>query len=166
MKKVVALFPAIYCKLIFFITAAGFLPTSCSQTDVFEKNTDIPGHKWQYAQQPVFDFSISDTAALYNLYIVLRHTDAYRYNNIWINAGTQSPGDSVRFQRFDLQLGTDAGGWEGNGMDDIWELRKSITQGPFKFKKKGNYKFIVAQIMRENPLTGIMSVGVRVEKIN
>lgn len=138
---------------------------ACAKIDVFEKNADIPKHQWQYSLQPAFDFAVTDTVAQYNLYIVLRHTDAYRYNNIWLNVGSQSPGDTMRYQRFDLQLGNDATGWEGNGMDDIWELRKSITKGPFKFNKAGNYKFVIAQVMRENPLPAIVSVGVRVEKV-
>jgi gliding motility-associated lipoprotein GldH len=99
------------------------------------------------------------------LYIVLRHTDAYRYNNIWLNVGTQSPGDTTRYQKFDLQLGTDATGWEGTGMDDIWEVRKLITNGPVRFNKAGNYKFTIAHIMRENPLPNIMNIGLRVEKV-
>ncbi len=97
---------------------------------------------------------------------MLRHTDAYRYNNICLNVGTQSPADTLSYQRFDLSLGTDANGWEGSGLDDIWEVRKSITNGPVKFKKTGNYKFTIEQAMRENPLKDIMSVGVRVEKVD
>ena len=89
----------------------------------------------------------------------------YRYNNIWLNIGTQSPNDSMRYQRFDLLLGTDAKGWDGTGMDDIWELRKSITNGPFKFNKPGNYIFSIEQIMRENPLLNVLSIGIRVEKV-
>ncbi|MEP7109615.1 MAG: gliding motility lipoprotein GldH [Ferruginibacter sp.] len=139
--------------------------TACSKIDVFEKNTAIPGHQWHYSLQPVFEFTISDTLSLYNLFVVIRHTDAYRYNNVWLNIGSQSPADTMRYQRFELVLGTDAEGWEGTGMDDIWELRKSITKGPFKFNKTGNYKFSIAQIMRENPLPEILSVGVRVEKV-
>jgi gliding motility-associated lipoprotein GldH len=139
--------------------------TGCSRIDVFEKNIAIPRQQWHYSLKPGFDFTISDTSSLYNLYIVLRHTDAYRYNNIWLNIGTQSPADTMQYQQFELQLGTDARGWEGAGMDDIWELRKSITRGPVKFYKKGNYTFSVAQMMRENPLPEIISVGVRVEKV-
>ena len=139
--------------------------SACTQLDVFEKNTAIPNSQWQYNLQPSFDFLIKDTTAAYNLYIVLRHTDAYRYNNIWLNVGTQSPKDTVRYQKFELQLGSDAKGWEGTGMDDIWELRKMITNGPVRFNKTGNYHFSVAQIMRENPLPNIMSVGIRVEKV-
>ena len=138
--------------------------TACTKIDVFEKNTAIPGQKWQSDFQPVFKFNISDTTAQYNLYIVLRHTDAYRYNNIWLNIGSQSPADTMRYQRFELQLGSDAKGWEGTGMGDIWELRTSITKGPFKFNKPGDYRFSIAQVMRENPLPEIMNVGVRVER--
>jgi len=133
---------------------------------VYEKNTSVPGYLWHYNFQPGFDFTITDTAAFYNIFIVLRHTDAYKKNNIWLNIGTQLPGNSmVRYQRVDLQLGNDAKGWEGTGMDDIWEVRKPLTNGPVQFfKKPGQYHFTVAQIMRENPLPDVISVGLRVEK--
>jgi gliding motility-associated lipoprotein GldH len=150
--------------ILFFLMVSLWL-SACRQLDVFEKNVVIPKNQWPYTLKPSFDFIIKDTAAFYNVSVVLRHTDAYRYNNIWINLGTQSPGDTVRYQKFDLQLGNDARGWEGTGMDDIWELRKLITNGPVNFNKAGNYHFIVEQIMRENPLPNIMSVGIRVEKV-
>ena len=141
------------------------LLTSCTHINVYEKDAAMPKYEWQYSNVPSFTFSITDTTAEYNLYIVLRHTDAYGYNNICLNVGTKWPGDSLSYQKVDLQIGNDATGWEGTGMDDIWELRKSVTHGPFKFKKMGNYQFTIAQIMRENPLKNIMSVGIRVEKV-
>lgn len=151
--------------LFVLIISVSLWLTACTRLDVFEKNIVIPKNQWLYSLQPTFDFTITDTTASYNLYIVLRHTDAYRYNNIWLNVGTQSPGDTIRYQKFDLQLGTDAKGWEGTGMDDIWEVRKLITNGPVRFNKEGNYRFSVAHIMRENPLPNIMSIGIRVEKV-
>ena len=159
-----AYLPITNTGILFFLIVSIWL-SACKQLDVFEKNVVIPKNQWQYSLKPSFDFTIKDTSASYNVSVVLRHTDAYRYNNIWINLGTQSPGDSVRYQKFDLQLGNDARGWEGTGMDDIWELRKLITNGPVKFNRAGNYDFIVEQIMRENPLPNIMSVGIRVEKV-
>ena len=164
MKRTLYLSIKNYPVLILLISLSWCL-SACSETEVFEKNKSIPKYKWQYDLQPVFEFTIRDTSTLYNLFVVLRHTDAYGYNNIWLNIGTQFPGDSIRYQRFDLQLGNDATGWEGTGMDDIWEVRKPITRGPTKFNKTGIYKFSVAQIMRENPLPGIMSVGIRVERV-
>lgn len=165
-KKSPSLFIASVFKNVFFVAVAACLFASCKKLDVFEKNISVPQYKWQYQFQPDFEFSINDTAANYKIFIILRHTDAYRYNNIWLNIATKNPGDSsYKTQRFDLQLGADATGWEGAGMDDIWELRKSITNGPVKFTRPGNYKFKISHIMRENPLPNILSVGVRVEKV-
>jgi gliding motility-associated lipoprotein GldH len=150
---------------VFCLLTSIFFFSSCSQLNIYEQDATIPKYEWHYDFTPSFNFMITDTAAQYALYIVLRHTDTYRYNNICLNLGTQWQGDSLTYQRFDLSLGSDAQGWEGSGMDDIWEVRKPLTQGPFKFKQPGNYRFVIAQQMRENPLNDIMSVGVRVEKL-
>ena len=138
---------------------------SCVKVDLFEKQAKIPSQQWFYDNNPSFTFDISDTTSLYNLYIVLRHTDSYNYSNIWLRLGSKSPGDSMRFQNINLTLASDANGWEGAGVDDIFEVRKSITAGPIPFKKPGKYTFSISQIMRENPLTHILNVGLRVEKV-
>ena len=155
----------VYLKkpLYFVALAVALFFVSCKQINVFEKNTNIPQLKWQSNYPASGSFTISDTLASYNLYLVLRHTDAYLYNNIWINVGLQSPGDSMYFQKLDLSLGNDSQGWEGTGMNDIWEVRKPLAQNK-RFKKKGDYHFQVFQIMRDNPLLHVMSVGMRVEK--
>lgn len=140
-----------------------FFFISCKQIDVFEKNTKIPGIKWDNNFPATGTFIIEDTLASYDLSLVLRHTDAYDYNNIWVNVGLQSPGDSMYFQKIDLTLGTDATGWEGSGMNDIWEVRKPLAQNK-RFRKKGEYRFSIFHTMRDNPLLHVMSVGMRVEK--
>ncbi len=153
-------------KKIIPIFVLTLLATSCIKIDQFEKTAQIPSREWFYNNSPSFTFHITDTTSLYNLYIVLRHTDAYNYNNIWLRLGSKFPGDSVQFQNINLTLANDAKGWDGTGMDDIFEVRKNISRGPVSFKKSGDYTFSVSQIMRENPLENILNVGVRVEKVN
>lgn len=148
---------------ILLLTVSFF--SSCKNIDLFEKNTPIPGYKWQAAFNIRGSFHISDTVSAYNIYIVLRHTDAYAYNNIWLNVGLQAPGDSLKQQKINLSLGNDAQGWEGVGMNDIWELRKLISGGPRRFKQTGEYHFNITHIMRDDPLPGVMSVGLRLEKL-
>lgn len=126
----------------------------------------IPEQVWDNTNKPSFTFTITDTTASYNIFIVVRHTDAYNYNNLWLTLGLQAPGDSIHSQNINIELGNDAKGWEGTGMDDIFEIRKNITPGPLPFKKAGNYTFTIAQIMRENPLRHILNVGIRVEKVS
>ncbi len=122
-----------------------------------------PQHKWSASEQPSFTFTISDTTTRYNVFVVLRHSDAYHYNNMWVNITTIPPGDTAQTIRANLKLG-DNKRWLGNSIDDIVEHRILINTNPVRFKA-GNYKFILQQIMRENPLPEVLNVGIRVEKI-
>ena len=141
-----------------------YLLSACAKIDVFEKNTAFRNHQWQSAEKPSVLFSISDTASSYNLYIVLRHSDAYNYSNIWMNIFTQAPGDSIKKQQLNLQLANNKQGWLGSGMDDIFEQRIPITNSPVRFKKQGDYRFSFEQIMREDPLEHVLNVGLSIEK--
>ena len=137
---------------------------SCTHTDVFEKNTTIPRYEWKSSFEIKGNFSITDTAAAYNTYIVLRHTDAYKYNNIWLNLGIQPPGDTIHYQKIDVTLATDATGWSGSGMNDIWEVRQLLFREAMRFKNPGTYTYSIAQIMRDDPLPAVMGAGIRLEK--
>ena len=151
-------------QLLLFSAACCLFFSSCTQIELFEKNTVIPNYKWQQNFIATGDFVITDTVSAYGIYLVLRHTDAYQYNNIWLNIGLQPPGDSMRIQKVNLTLGDDANGWEGAGMNDIWEVRELLNGQPRRFKLAGKYSFNISQIMRDNPLLHIMSVGLRLEK--
>jgi gliding motility-associated lipoprotein GldH len=122
----------------------------------------IPNHEWNSGFKPELSLEVKDTASTYNMYVVLRHTDAYRYNNIWMNIYTQLPGGTTNKQRFDLRLATDDKGWLGTGMDDIYEHR--ILIAPVKFPQVGVYRFRFENIMRDDPLEYVMNVGIRIEK--
>ncbi len=152
-------------KKFLYILLIPVVFVSCIKINLFEKQAAIPSQRWYYNDVPEFTFHIDDTSSLYNVYIILRHTDLYNYNNIWLRIGSDSPGDSMHYQNINLALASDSNGWDGTGMDDIFEVRKNISAGPLSFKKPGDYTFSIAQIMRENPLKYILDIGVRVEKI-
>ena len=142
-----------------------FFLCSCRQTEIFEKDAVIPGYKWQSNFKASGAFIITDTVSEYNIYIVIRHTDAYAYNNIWLNISRQEPGSSLHEQKLNLNLGNDAEGWEGIGMNDIWESKKLISGPHTRFSKAGEYRFGISQIMRDDPLEHVMSIGLRLEKV-
>lgn len=152
-------------KKFLFIILIPVLFVSCIRVNLFEKQAAIPSQQWYYNYVPSFTFHIADTSSRYNVYIVLRHTDSYNYNNIWLRVGSDSPEDSMHYQNINLVLANDSNGWYGTGMDDIFEVRKNISSGPLSFKRPGDYTFTIAQIMRENPLKYILDIGIRVEKI-
>lgn len=140
--------------------------SSCQTIDLYEKTAAIPGHAWKSSFKPSFTFTIKDTSSPYRLFLTLRHNDKYNYNNIYVNLHTRQPGaDSSQTARFDLKL-TDENGWLGSGMDDIYEHRIPLVPDgrDFYFRKPGEYRFTVEQIMREDPLNNVMDVGLRLEK--
>jgi len=139
--------------------------SSCGNIEVFEKNVAIPGQAWKSDFRPVIEFDISDTVSLYDIKVVVRHTDAYSYKNIWMNVAVQSPGDSGINNRMNLVLADDKQGWLGKGMDDIFENRVSLEPRARRFAKTGTYRFTLQQIMREDPLNHVMNVGIRVERV-
>lgn len=154
---------------IYLIAAVGVQSvfTSCTHIDLFEKSVTIPGHRWENTYKPSFTFTIKDTTAAYDLFVVLRHNDKYNYNNIYLNLLTKQPGhDSMQKARYDLTLATDEEGWKGVGMDDIYEHRIRLTPSDqqFRFLKPGEYTFLLEQIMREDPLKNVLNVGLRIEK--
>jgi gliding motility-associated lipoprotein GldH len=142
---------------------------SCTTVDLYEKTASIPGHSWKNSYKPSFTFTIKDTGSTYQLFLVIRHTDKYSFNNIWLNLSVKSPGsDSVITFRVDKQLGSDEKGWLGSGMDDIYEFRKDLNNEladhNISFRRPGEYTFTLEQIMREDPLNNVLNAGLRIEK--
>ena len=158
------LFRRMNSAIISVLFGCALLWSSCKPIDVYESNTGIPGYKWKSDFVARGSFQVTDTLSAYQIFVVLRHTDAYAYNNIWLDIGLQGPGDSLYTQKVNLTLANDVQGWEGTGMNDIWEVRKLLNAEPKRFKKGGTYQFSIRQIMRDDPLPHVMSAGLRVEK--
>ncbi len=139
---------------------------SCLPSNEFEKNIFIPSHDWKSNFEPSFDFDIADTTAKYKIYVLLRHTDAYLFSNIWLRIDTKEP-NKTEFskQNVELPLATKLGKWTGKGFNEIWEHKIALTGNGFtKFDKKGIYTIKLKQIMRQDPLPEVMSVGLSIEK--
>jgi gliding motility-associated lipoprotein GldH len=147
--------------LIFLLIV--FTGFGCRQLDVFEQLKSFPAHSWNTTDSCQFTFRITDTIARYHIYAIIRHEDAYHYNNIWLEVNTRAPGDTVKKQSVMLTLGENKKGWLGTGMGDVYEHRIRITRLPVQLKK-GDYVFVLRQIMREDPLQSVLQAGLRVEK--
>lgn len=140
----------------------------CMPSPYFQKDAAIPHYAWSTQYRPGFKVDIMDTAALYNLYFIIRHTEAYRFSNIWITVYTKQPGDSTFSKsRIEIPLAETSGKWLGRGMGEIWEQRMPMTRNddPMVFKKPGTYEIRFEQNMRINPLPEVLQVGLRVEKL-
>jgi gliding motility-associated lipoprotein GldH len=155
-------------KAIPFLFLVSCLWCSCQTIDLYEKVTPIPAHEWKSSFNPEFRFTIKDTSVPYRLFIVLRHDEKYAYNNIWLSLSTRFPGDTaVQKVQYELPL-ANSEGWIGkeSAMDDLYEHRIELTSRnePLFFRRAGEYRFTISQIMREDPLLHVYNVGLRIEK--
>ncbi len=144
------------------VLAAGI---SCNLVSgVFEKSVTMPAQEWPSAFKAEIPFELTDTSSLYNIYIVLRHTDAYHFNNMFVRMSVLEPGGTQpKTGEYDLALATNEKGWNGSAMDDIYDSR-ILIQPDTRFHKTGTYRIRLEQLMREDPLKFVLSVGLRVEK--
>ena len=145
-----------------------FAISGCLTSPYYQQSVTVPSYAWAYNFQPSFRFEVTDTNSYYNLYFLIRHTEAYPYANIWLNIYTKEPGEKFFQQsRIEIPLAETGGKWLGRGMNEIWEQRMPITRNdaPMIFKKKGSYEIKLEQNMRINPLPEVLQVGLRVEKI-
>ncbi len=148
--------------LILFIVTA--LCKSCDTIDLFEQSKSFTRHEWQRAEKPSFTFLVEDSLSFYNLYAVIRHTDAYPFNNIWLKITRQSPQQNADTQKANLMLADNTRGWLGTAFNDVIEHRILLNKQPVRLQK-GEHTFTLEQIMRENPLRYVLSAGIRVEKV-
>ncbi len=150
----------IRCFLIFFIST---LFVACDTERVFEKNENIPNKSWDLNHQPEFNVTITDTSALYKVYVNVRHSVFYVNSNLWLNITTTFPDGNKIEKRVELTLADSKGKWYGSCLGDICDIRVQIQEKAY-FEKPGEYIFKFEQLMRTEKLNDVLSVGLRLEK--
>jgi gliding motility-associated lipoprotein GldH len=153
---------------LFFRFAFVFLFTlplfhSCTTNEnvvlnTFEK-TDAGG--WQWKQGKKFTFTVEDSTYYYSLICGLRIQTGYSYSNIWMVYKLDGPVSSQKNQ-FEIVLSDNTGKWLGKGQGNLISYEKSFVSG-LKLKP-GQYTVELAQNMRDEKLSGVSDVGLKVVK--
>lgn len=142
------------------------LMAGCLPAPFYQKAEGIPNNAWSYSFRPTFTFDITDTTVGYQPFFLIRHTQAYPFNNIWVWVYVTEPGDSVaKKARINIPLAETNGRWMGFGMGEIYEQRLPVSFGDsVHIRKAGTYTVSIAQNMRLNPLPDVLHVGIMVKK--
>jgi gliding motility-associated lipoprotein GldH len=142
-----------------------FQGLSCKEVDLYERLKNIPGGSWQSDEKLAFSLEIKDSTREYFIYTTIRHTALYPYRNIWVRLGLQMPGtDSMTTQDFNIPLSNNEQ-WLGAGINDVYERRVRLFGNPVRFSKTGTVQFTLQQIMRDDPLPGVLQAGIRIEPV-
>jgi gliding motility-associated lipoprotein GldH len=149
-----------YSKLLLLIC---LFFTQCKKITIYEKRVAIPKFKWDKKFIPTFTFDNAISNKANYVFAIIRHTNNYPYNNIWVKLTAKSPKDSVITKEINIPLTKNNQNkeWNNAGMDDIYETKFPLS--PFS-GEVGNFTFTLENIMRDNPLPEILYVGLRIER--
>ena len=150
-------------KQLFILMAFATLQ-SCTDNAITDDFVTIPNQHWTYAQPSRSVVEITNTAKKYNVLINLRHTDAYKYSNIWFKITIVNPDKTRKTERSEFTIATPEGAWLGTTSGNLFTYQLPYKEN-FRFTQNGKYVFVVEQNMRDNPLDGINDVGLRVEEV-
>jgi len=151
--------------LLFQLAAAVFFLASCDANRVFEENQDIAENQWPVKLAPVFEFEITDTTQQYHVFFNVRNALHYPFYNLYLRHTLTAPdGQLVNSYLHEMLLmDPKTGEPKGRGAGDIFDHQFRALKN-VRFRQAGKYRLKLNQYMRQDPLPGIMAVGVRVEK--
>jgi len=144
---------------LFAAVLLGFL--SCDNSTIFEERHEFDVGSWGYDQEAVFEFEISDTTALYDLYFTLNHGKDYAYQNLYLKAFTLFPDGSELNDPLSLEMANKAGKWYGKCSGSSCKLTALIQKDAF-FNQLGKYKLRVIQFMRTDPVKDIKALQFKI----
>jgi len=150
-----------------------FILMSCDSKQVYDdyQSVDTKWHK-----DSIKEFKIvPDTLTPYNLFVNIRNTNDYKYNNIFLIVSMNYPNGKVSKDTLEYKMAAPNGELLGKGFSDIKENKlwyKGLDQ-PFVFNESGEYSVTIQHAMRQNGnvlgdqfLEGITDVGLRIESVN
>ena len=148
---------------IIFVFLSLFLLVCCntnteSSYSVFEEDS------WHADSIITLSHSVVDTITKQNLYLKIRHTTDFEYQNIFLFVDFQQKRDTI-----EVTLSEKNGKWLGSGFGDIKEVEYCFAKEViFNSKKTSNVTFEQAMRYGDQPvitnLKGIIALGINIKK--
>ena len=146
------------CFGILFI----LLIVCCNTNEIFDKTYSFSSDNWNHDQVVDFEFTVSDTARPYDLYLQLRNSGVYSYSNIWLFVETLAPNGNLLRDTLEITLADNTGRWLGKGIGNLNEMQVPYKQNVY-FINRGIFKVSIQHAMRDSTLNGIMDIGFRLQ---
>ena len=157
-----------------FFLIFSFVFVSCDSNRVFDTYQSVP-NSWHKDTIISFKVNPPDSTKNYNLFVNLRNTNAYKYNNLYLIVEMVYPHGKTIKDTLEYRMAEPSGKLLGTGLTDVKEnkLWYKGHETPFVFDETGEYVINIQHAMRENgkvngvvELEGITDIGFRVEHIN
>ncbi len=150
-------------KKLFLVVIACFLLASCEKGLVYREYKNIPQFSWGQDYEINFSVDPPQTGVPYNLMVGLRHLSEIQYGNMAVNMQVTAPSGQSTEEELILDLRTPDGELIGEAMGDVTDIEISVKPG-YVFEEAGTYNITMTHAMQDNPVSGIMEVGLVIKE--
>jgi gliding motility-associated lipoprotein GldH len=142
----------------------GLVVVACRPDGHFKEHQDIEDGLWYLKNEPSFTFEITDTTKTYQVYYLVRNAVQYPYYNLYLKRTLFDGQKKIMSEKLNelILMDEKTGKPLGDGLGDLFD-HKIVMLKDQRFSQKGKYTIKIQQYMRQDPLPGIMSMGVSVE---
>ncbi len=144
--------------------------SSCDSTVVWSETQSVAG-TWDKQEEVIFSVSNLDSLKNYNIFINLRNTNDYPFNNVFLIAAIEFPYGKIITDTLEYKMAHPNGEWMGAGIGSVKENKLWLREN-IQFSENGNYNIILTQAVRNNgetegvsQLPGITDVGISIEEV-
>ena len=153
---------------LFLIAVAGLL-ASCNTDAVMSDTHSLPNY-WDKNDTIAFSIPQLDSLKQYNVFLHLRNTNDYRFNNLFLIVSMEFPHGKTIQDTLEYRMAKPNGEWLGEGIGSLKESNLWFKEG-VAFPEEGTYQLRIMQAVRNNgdvegvtKLEGITDVGFSIEE--
>ncbi len=143
---------------------------SCDSNTVVSNSKSLSGG-WNKNETVAFSIPQLDTLSKYNVFVNVRNSNEYRFNNIFLIIAMEFPHGKTITDTLEYKMAYSDGAWMGTGIGSVKENKLWYKEG-VSFTEPGDYKLRINHAVRNNGniegvtnLEGITDVGYSIEAI-
>ncbi len=156
-------------RSLFMVLAALLMLVSCDSKMLTGEMVELPG-SWHKDEVVTFQIPQMDSLKKYDLFLHLRNTNDYPFNNIFLIASIEFPHGLTVTDTLEYRMANPDGTWLGTGIGTVKES-KLVYKENVSFFEEGVYTLSVSHAVRNNgevqgvsQLEGITEVGYSIEE--
>ena len=156
-------------KALLFLFVCSVIFVACDSNRVYDSYQSVP-NKWHKDSIVSFKVNPPDSINAYNLFVNLRNTNNYKFNNLFLIVEMVFPHGKTVKDTLEYRMADPTGKLLGTGLTDIKD-NKFWYKEQVIFNESGEYTVNIQHAMRENgkingvvELEGITDIGFRIEK--
>ena len=142
---------------------------SCTNDIVVSESRSLPGY-WDKNDTLEFQIPQLDSLKKYNVFINVRNTNDYPFNNLFLIVSMEFPHGKTLVDTLEYKMAYPNGEWMGEGIGSVKENKLWYKEN-VAFFEEGNYNITITHAVRNNGevegvsrLEGITDLGYSIEE--